>query len=250
MNASLPDRASALRLIERNIATHGWHLYAVLGGPIPRFSYTIGLLEKTGFELVFAGGYFYSFDDIPRIVNGCGDALLRGAALEFESESVPGTFTFTLGNVRAEWSKALLLGANDWYGHTVHARQIIPEAPYLTRDVPDMSLPASHEKNAVWVSLFCENQNDMPEDTKVLTDLGFLRGAPATHVIKYEEGQWDCYSQDPRDMDDDAFRTVPLGVVLALEPSLRRLCEGMADKSALARDAAGHWRAWDGVDFE
>ena len=246
MSASIPDRASALRLIERNIAAHGWHVYGVLDGAAPRFHYTIGLLEKIGFELVFAGGYFYSFDDIASIVNGCGVALLRGAALNIEN--VPGTFT--LGDVCAEWSKALLLGANDWYGHTVRAKQIIPEAPYLTRDVPDMSLPASHEKNAAWVSHFSDSPDDMPEDTTVLTDLGFLRGAHATHVIKYEEGQWDCYSQDPRDMDDDAFRTVPLGVLLALEPPLRRLCEGMADKSALARDKAGRWHAWDGVDFQ
>lgn len=246
MSASIPDRASALRLIERNIASHGWHVYGVLDGPAPRFHYTIGLLEKIGFELVFAGGYFYSFDDIASIVNGCGDALLRGEALNIEN--VP--CTFTLGDVCAEWSKALLLGANDWYGHTVRAKQIIPEAPYLTRDVPDMSLPASHEKNAAWVSLFSDSPDDMPENATALTDLGFLRGAPATHVIKYEEGQWDCYSQDPRDMDDDDFRTVPLGVVLALQPSLRSLCTGMASASALARDAAGRWRAWDGVDFD
>ena len=150
MSVSIPDRASALHLIERNIATHGWHVYSVLDEAAPRFSYTIGLLEKTGFELIFAGGYFYSFDDVARIVNGCGNALLRGAALEFEG--VPGTFT--LGDVRAEWSKALLLGANDWHGHTVRARQIIPEPHYLTRDVPDMSLPASHEKNAAWTYHF------------------------------------------------------------------------------------------------
>jgi hypothetical protein len=41
------ERAKALRLIRRNIDEHGFHIYVVSGGPLPRYAYTIGLRDPS-----------------------------------------------------------------------------------------------------------------------------------------------------------------------------------------------------------
>ena len=62
-------RLGVLDKIKSSINTHGYHVRIVEGGPLPRFAYTIGLYEKSEFEIVFAGGAFFTFDWSVEILN-------------------------------------------------------------------------------------------------------------------------------------------------------------------------------------
>ena len=61
------EKKNALDLIRSNIRSHGYHIYVISGGPLPRFFYTIGLIESIGFELIMAGSYFYSANEAKKI---------------------------------------------------------------------------------------------------------------------------------------------------------------------------------------
>ena|SRR5579864_1169617 len=61
---------TALDQIRQHIAKSGHHVYVVVAKTTPRFAYTIGVSEWMGSELVLAGGFFYSNDEVPAIING------------------------------------------------------------------------------------------------------------------------------------------------------------------------------------
>lgn len=63
------NRNTMLEQIRSHIDKDGHHIYLVLGGPLPIFGYTIGVSEDKGFELIFAGGAFYSATEISEIIN-------------------------------------------------------------------------------------------------------------------------------------------------------------------------------------
>lgn len=46
-----------LEIIKTNINNKDYHLTLVNGGQNPEYSYSIGLTEKFGFELIIAGGF-------------------------------------------------------------------------------------------------------------------------------------------------------------------------------------------------
>ena len=52
-----------LDVIKSNIDKQGFHIMLVNGGQHPDFSYSIGLTEKLGFELIVAGGAFVSIKE-------------------------------------------------------------------------------------------------------------------------------------------------------------------------------------------
>jgi hypothetical protein len=63
------ERLKMLKLIKRNIQQFGFHIYFFTGGNIPRFVYTIGLMESIKAELIIAGAIFYTGDEVKRIIN-------------------------------------------------------------------------------------------------------------------------------------------------------------------------------------
>ena len=54
MHGSL-GRAGALEAIRKNIASRGFHTYVITGAKIPNYTYTIGLAQALGSEIVLAG---------------------------------------------------------------------------------------------------------------------------------------------------------------------------------------------------
>ena len=64
-------------------------LYVVSGDQQPRYVYTIGLSPKFGYELIFAGGIIFVYDDVvSKIITdiavgngarGSGDSFVHGA---------------------------------------------------------------------------------------------------------------------------------------------------------------------------
>jgi len=46
-----------IELINKNVEKFGHHITVVGSGAEPRYAYTVGVTQKLGFELLFAGGY-------------------------------------------------------------------------------------------------------------------------------------------------------------------------------------------------
>src|SRR5687767_14136106 len=126
---STARRDKALALIRDNIAAYGWHIYIVSGGPTPRFSYTIGLFEKYGVELMFPGGSFYYAREIANIINATADEAESAGLREGSIFNLEPLGAFALGPVHDSWPKELMLGAFDYYDRdSVPALQLKPDA--------------------------------------------------------------------------------------------------------------------------
>src|SRR5262245_40650817 len=77
-----PGRPEMLELIRRNVEQHGYHVYIVVGGAVPRYGYTIGLLEKLGLELVLPGATYYATDEVKLILEKIHRQLAAGTSRE------------------------------------------------------------------------------------------------------------------------------------------------------------------------
>jgi len=121
------DHETALATIKNNIEQAGFHLYVVMGGAIPRYAYTIGLRESLGTELIMAGAYYYSADEIGRIVKTVSTCLWTDGPPR--QVAGPGDLgTFVLQGAHESWTRSLMLGALDYYKtDDVAALQIVPD---------------------------------------------------------------------------------------------------------------------------
>src|SRR4029079_18646831 len=131
-------RAEILGAIKQNIRRYGRHIYAIGGGPSPRFAYTIGMRESIGAELVLPGAAFFDLADVQHVVNTVADRLRRetsiDAALDLDCLG-----SFTLRRAHPSWVQRMLLGALDYYRvQDVPAYQIVPDDDHWTVDDPHL----------------------------------------------------------------------------------------------------------------
>ena len=78
----------ALNTIGNAINSHGYFVYTTSGGSSPRFLYTIGLHEKLGVELLFAGGAYFSAQLAKNIVDCAAKYLMKNpSASSFNVEN-------------------------------------------------------------------------------------------------------------------------------------------------------------------
>jgi hypothetical protein len=214
-----PDRDSALARIRANIAGDGLHVYTIFGGPSPRFSYSIGVSETFGHELIFAGGTFYLFSDAGKIVDQISAALKMHP--EQRSFELAGIGSFTLRKSHTSWSNELMLGVSDYYRTlNVPALQIVPGRERWTIDVPDMSNEWSPSTEPVWRWMKEPWTFSVPGDSTVATHLAVLRGERVTEVARLEESRWGMSAGSINDVPDDDLREVPLGTLIAVDESL------------------------------
>jgi hypothetical protein len=237
-------RAAALEKIRHNIETFGSHLYSVSGGATPRFVYSIGPSQSLGGELILAGATSFMMKEAFAILNDVIDQLREGAKLtdEFDVESHG---RFRLANVHDSWSRMMLLGALDYFGvRSVVTYQLVPEGIHRTREIPDMSRPFDPAREPVWRWLREAWSLPFPEEASAMTTLAALRGEAVTKAARWEEDYWELFVGGPPEKGDPDVRSVPLAVLLGLDPSLRPVSE-LAIGSALWRDGEyDAWHAW------
>lgn len=237
------NRKEILNTIRKKIEKYGWYQYCVIQSQAPRFCYTIGLSDKLGFELIFAGGYFYNNTGAMKIVDNYADFLLNSRPSENKFEFKG----FSLRKVRQEWSESLMLGTVDYYKDldkfTLYAKQIIPPLEQFTLDIPDMSLLPENNSNLPWKWWFHEWPFSAPEDSTVVTDIEYLRTGKALQIIRWEENQWECFSRDPENVAKENIRIIPLGVAIGLDPSLENIFE-MEIEEGFLRNDKNCWEKW------
>lgn len=238
-------RSQALDTIRRNIAQRGHHIYVVQGPPLPRFAYTIGLRESIGSELILAGAIFYMKDEVVKIVNFIADRLRsQEGAPQIGSFSVDSLGSFTSRKVHPTWTAKLLLGALDYYGtEEIGALQIVPDEPHWTVDVSDMSKPWDGSSAPAWRWLGEPWTYPVPQKSVAATNLAALRGERITEAVRWEEEEWEISAGPASDVPKDEMRVVPLGTLIAADPSLSRVVN-LSVEEGIWRDADSDWQPW------
>lgn len=235
-------RNEALATIRANIERHGYHLYVVTQGVVPRFAYTIGLLPSSGFELVFPGGAYYSAEELRQIIDVVSKAAGRASATLY---CVDGLGTFSLTSVDASWSRLLLLGATDYYrSDEVPALQIKPDATHMTIDIPDLSQPWNEQDSGAWKWLAAPWEHPVSAESTATTNLAALRGALITEAVRWDLDEWEMFAGAGPEVPKSDMRVAPVGTLLAADTSLVKALS-LAVGEGLWRDPAElEWHEW------
>lgn len=146
------DRTAALARIRSNITSHGQHVYTVASGPVPRYTYSIGISEVAGIEaeLILAGAIFFSAEETAQVVNDIAAQLRRAPYWQDVRFEVAGLGSFFLRPAHASWADSMMLGALDYYAAAnVPALQVVPVGERFTRDTPDLGRPWSAQSEPV-----------------------------------------------------------------------------------------------------
>jgi len=240
------NKAEALEKIRANIAKCGQHIYAVSGGPNPRFAYSIGLSQDAGFELIMAGSSFYSNDEVGDVINNIASSLRndsnrRQTKFEFGSKGV-----FLLREVEESWSARLMLGALDYYSTSnVAALQIVPDPPHHTVDVPDLSRPWNAISEPVWQWLETPWKYGIPKHSAVVTNLDALRGKQITEAMRWEDTDWELFAGAGPDVDKDEIRIVPFGTLLGADTSIEPVVNLAVGKGLWRDPVDREWHPWE-----
>lgn len=236
------NREARLQKIRSNITNCGYHLYVISGGVCPRYAYTIGLKDRLGHELVFAGGAYFLLEDVKRIIDTALfnlDAKGLHTDLQFQT-GILGRFSF--GSVDESWVKLLLLGAIDYYENSiVPALQIIPSSEYLTLDIPNLSNAWDPLLEPVWKWLQEVWNENIPKSSTAITNLAALRGQQVTEAMRWEEDQWEIFSGAGPEVLEKDVRVVPLATLVAIDGSLNAVTR--------LKIGEGVWRNFDEPDW-
>lgn len=237
-------KQDAIDLIGKNIAEHGRHVYVISNDPTPRFSYSIGLFRLVGSELILAGGLFFTASQTTRIINHIAGKLILGEMQEAKFD-VDSLGTFELGPVHESWAKEMILGAYDFYDRdTIPALQIKPDPAHSTIDVPNLAQPWSPETEPIWQWLYGSWTLPVPETSSAMTNLAALRGERVTEAARWEEDEWELFAGAGPDVVNEDMRSVPLGTLLAADPSLEAVVS-LPIGSGLWREADEvGWHQW------
>lgn len=241
-----PTRNAARAAIEASINRFGWHTYVVSGGDAtPRFAYTIGLFSQIGRELVLAGAAYYSLAQAKRIINEVAEKAKSGEYASMTSIVLNSLGTFTLRTAHLSWTKALMLGALDYFGLTqVPALQIVPDSNHMTVDVPDMSRPLDTTVEPVWQWLQSPWAEPVPESSIVTTNLQALQGRRITEAARWEVDQWECFAGPGPDVRREDARVIPLGTLLAVDPTLAAVVRLPVGGAIWRDETEATWHKW------
>jgi hypothetical protein len=240
-------KAQIMQGIADHIAPSGQHIYTVVDELCPRFSYCIGLSETTGLELIFAGGIRYMGREMMEIINFLCDQIRQEPDVISTEVEHPSLGRFSFGAVDPSWSSVMALGVHDYYrGKTVTFLQILPEEGERTIDIPDMSQPWDAAASPVWRWLKDDEPwpYPVPKSSTAVTDLATLKGARLCEVMRWEEGNWECFSGPGPDIPKEQMRVVPLGVLACSDPGLEAIAGLEVGHGLFREKGTDEWSPW------
>jgi uncharacterized protein DUF4262 len=239
-------KISMLKLIRACIAKYGYHQTFVMDGKIPRFVYTIGVSQIIGAELIFAGGSFYSGEEVGQIIKGTAKNLITTSTPDHMNIVIDALGSFSLHQADPSWSGELMLGTFDFYQRRdIPGFQIVPDNEHWTLDIPDLTRPWSAKSEPVWRWLHESWEYPVPPESVAATNLDALRGERITEAARWEDDQWELFAGAGPDVPPSEVRVIPLGTLLAVDPSLEVVTSLKVGK-ALWRDTSDFmWRPWE-----
>lgn len=229
-----------LEIIRKNIEKYGYHFTLVNGGQNPNYSYSIGLSEKLGFELIIAGG-FKSIKENESMFELVYQKLQCGSTVHSQF-SLSNNDIFYLGTVDSSWCEKLMLGVFDYYKvDRITAYQIIPINKTL--DIPLMS-DSGILNGPIWKWLHVDWNIDAPENSYVITDLDALEGKTITEVAKWEDHVWEMFSGPRPDVEEEDIRIVPLGTFLGIDDTLKPILNLVVGQGLWRDNKDSDWQDW------
>jgi hypothetical protein len=236
------ERQAILAKIKTSIASHGYHVRIVDGGPSPRF--TFGLCDSLGFEIVLAGASFYTLQEARSVVNEIARSLQR-ATDRNSPVDLAGLGTFSLREVDSSWSRKVLLGAVDYFGsEQIKAMQIVPDYGHWTGDIPNMAEPWNPLSEPAWKWLEANWELPISPKSVAVTNLDALRGHAVTEMMRWEEGEWEMFSGAGPDVDKNDIRTVPLATLVALDATLECATSLVVGSGLWREEGSAEWHSW------
>lgn len=237
------NRLSILAKIKSSIASEGYHLCFVDGGPLPRFAYTIGLYPQHSFELVFGGGSIYNLANIKQIFTEIVRALELNATKDLFSTSTFGNFR--LNRMDASWASKIILGAIDYYDEqAIRSLQIFPDEEHWTIDVPDMQASFSEVDQPIWQWLARDWDFNFSPKSVAITNLDALQGYCVTEVMRWAEIEWELFSGAGPEVAKEDIRTVPLATLIEFDQTLGLAAELEIGCGAYRDDIGAEWSVW------
>lgn len=230
-----------LDIIKSNIDKSGFHFTLVNGGQHPDFSYSIGLTEKLGFELIIAGGGFVPIKEIESIFEYLYLQLKAGQEVGamFSLSEHNG---FYLSKVDSSWCKKLMLGVYDYYSlNEITAYQITPVDRIL--DIPLMS-ETFVPNDPIWKWLDMDWNVTAPVNSYVITDFDALKGKTITELTRWEDGVWEMFSGPGPDVKEEDIRIVPLGTILGIDSTLEVIVNLGVGEGLWRNDKKSMWQNW------
>lgn len=239
------NKKEFLDLVKSNIDNYGYHITLVSGGTEPRYAYTIGLTEKIGFELLFAGGIFYLKDEVYTIFNAIVEALDDGINLEESHIEIDNLGVFSHSKVHNSWSEVMMLGVFDFY-NTKHITtfQVKPDAKHYTLDIPNMAEKWSPIKEPIWQWLCEDWKLPIPQNATAITNLDALMGKLTTEVMRWEDDEWEIFAGAGPDVQKKDIRVVPIGVLLGIDKSLHDITSLEIGKGVWRDSKEQVWNKW------
>jgi hypothetical protein len=229
-----------LNLIKTNIGKNDYHITLVTAGQHPDFSYTIGLTEKLGFELIIGGG-FVSKKDNELIFRHIFNQLKTGHTIDSKFYLSPND-VFYLVKVDSSWSKKLMIGVYDYYNlNEIICYQIIPLN--RTVDTPLMS-EKSISNDPIWKWLYMDWNINAPKNSYVITNINSLKSDAITELTRWEEHVWEMFSCPGPDVKEDDVRIVPLGTILGIDDTLLPCINLKIGQGLWRDDKNSNWQNW------
>ncbi|WP_299116456.1 DUF4262 domain-containing protein [uncultured Winogradskyella sp.] len=239
----MTDKKSFKKKIKSNIEEFGYHVTLVTSSTEPRYAYTIGLYQKFGLELVFAGGIFYMKNQVLSIFKVIIDELNKEK--ELSKVDVQGLGTFTLSKVDKSWSELMLLGVYDFFDiDEFKAIQVCPDKDHFTLDIPDLSKKFEQSTEPVWKWLNNDLEYPVSQDLTVVTNLDALQGEPITEIMRWEEDEFEMFAGAGPDVEKEDVRVVPLATILSIDNSISDALKLEVGKGFWREDRESNWNNW------
>lgn len=178
----------SLETVRRNIENNGYHICTVLQGVCPRFSYSIGLHQKLGYELVVAGLCSVDAIHIPDLISSAIDGK------HYLNQEEDSNHLIELKDANPSWASVLARWAVSYYQKDdIKLKQIIPEGIF-TIDTPDMSSSYKNVANGSWRYLVEPWPYPISAESEAYCDSGIIAGQDILSISRYEEGYWEISS--------------------------------------------------------
>lgn len=228
---------SVRQAISDNIRRSGYHVVVVSGGATPRWAYTIGLSETKGRELLFAGGVSCLKDEMLELISAVAKSAVDLDACLGATEVPP--LLVDVVRVDPTWSDRLMIGVKGYYGAPRLALQVVPRQA-RTIDTPWTDVPYGIDSAGPFRWLEGDWPYPVPRGSEVMVDVGVTTGAAVTEVGRWEEDYWEMFSVPREEIDKSKARLLPLGVLLATDPTLAAVTELAVGESAI-REPGEPW---------
>lgn len=242
----MKNKIEFLELIKSNINKSSFHINVVEQYKTPRYAYTVGNFEKLNAEFIIAGNENYLYNEILEIFNSIIPMISEVKKLD-DIYPIPKFGMFRLKEVDKSWKQKMMLGVYDYYKvEDFKAYQIIADPAHFTLDIPDMSIKWDSNREPIWKWLDdnIEWNLEIPEKSTAVTEVKVLYGAKITEVMRWEEDDWQAFTQDSENIRQEDMRVVPISTLIGIDKTLLPITKLNIGKGVWRGEDHENWTDW------